>query len=54
MVIVENVKMCELFKQEKKIDLNEDVKWFQWVIKKEIRMVKFEEKEIIFIQKDEI
>lgn len=54
MAIVEKAKMCASFKQKKKIDLNEDAKWFQWVTKKETRMVKSEEKEITVTQKDEI
>lgn len=57
MAVVENAKMCASFKQiqaEKKIDLNDDAKWFRWVTKKETRTVKSEEKEITVTQKDEI
>lgn len=54
MAIVENAKMCASFKEKKKINLNEDAKWFQWVTKKETRMVKSEEKGITVTQKDEI
>lgn len=52
-----NCRKCKdvrIIQAEKKIDLNEDAKWFQWVTKKETRMVKSEEKEITLTQKDEI
>lgn len=52
-----NCRKCKdvrIIQAEKKIDLNEVAKWFQWVTKKETRMVKSEEKEITVTQKDEI
>lgn len=51
-----NCRKCKdvrIIQAEKKIDLNEDAKWFQWVTKKETRMVKSEEKEITLTQKDD-